>query len=247
VIPVIRTDGELVLRLFDDALLPQIGDVLDVLVAAVGQPWRLALAQLERLDSVPARRRTRILAAVRRFTPRVPRARLGARTARALALGHPALTSDERTARLVAAAKRLKLRTEDLEALLWADLANERLVALPGGRPSARAIAAIANQDLLQDALRRSHAVSLRVWGDARPLLRVATGRGLQATAHPDAGESTRLAIRGPLSLFHKTTVYGRSLGGIVPLLAELPRFELTIWFDQFGEQELCIASPVLL
>ena len=66
------------------------------------------------------------------------------------------------------------LAPADVERLLWADLAMERPVALPRGRPAEHALAAVANLERLQRAVRRAHEVELRVSAIATALVRSA-------------------------------------------------------------------------
>ena len=121
-------------------------------------------------------------------------------------------------------------------------------VELPevAGRPG-RALAAVANLDVIQHALRRAHQVVLRVWDDPRELWRVAAVRGLLISAVPQRDGSTTFEIMGPLALFHQTAVYGRALGALVPPLAEQARFELAIRCDELGEKVLRVVPPLLL
>jgi len=58
----------------------------------------------------------------------------------------------------------------------------------------------------------------------------------------------TVLDIVGPLALCHGTTVYGRALGSLVPLLGTCDDFTLTIRAEARGQTyELSLASPALL
>ncbi len=246
-IAVERRDGELGLRLFVESDFPAIGSVVDAVVAARGRPWRVALERIERVPHGSASRRASVVAAVRRVLGRTAAGRVAAPKARGLVLGHPALDPAERAARIAAAAKALELTPAQVEVAMWGDLSLERLVELPDGRPSERALAAIANVDVIQHALHRAHHVKLRVWGDPRELWRAAAVRGLLATAAPGVDGSTTFDIRGPLALFHQTAVYGRALGALVPWLAEHTRFELVIRCDVGGETELRVVPPVLL
>ena len=62
--------------------------------------------------------------------------------------------------------------------------------------------------------------------------------------------ELTVLDIVGPLALCHRTSVYGRALAGLVPLLADCTRFELDIYATAWTQPQpyhLHCASPVLL
>jgi predicted nuclease of restriction endonuclease-like RecB superfamily len=187
------------------------------------------------------------MGALRRVTGGRAERRKLARRLRARVLGHPALDDATRAARLLAAADELGLGAEEVAALLWIDLASERPVTLPGGRPDELELAAFANLDRIQRAVRRARTLRLRVWGDAHELIRTARRYGLLATVLA-ADDATVLDVIGPLSLFHATTVYGRALAALVPLLADHPRFVLELDCDfGRGPVELRVAPPARL
>ena len=191
---------------------------------------------------------------------------------RALVLGHPALDVDERDARLAAAAVRLGLEPTDIEPLLWADLALERPVAFASGPPRIDSLLAFANLDRVQRYVRRARSLKLRVRGPANELVRtvarygliaqISRGSGASASAEREAGESIRrgssgeereanatiLDVTGPLALFHSTTVYGKALAQLVPLLAEQADFTLEIECEFDGAlRTVRVAPPVRL
>ncbi len=226
----------------DASDLPWIGELIDIVARAEGQPWRIAEAELERV-AAPPNQLAAVTSAVRRLLGgRAAHARV-AREVRAMVLGAPALGAVERRVRLAAAAETLGLPAHELELLLWSDLPRERAIDLPEGRPSELDVAAHANVQLVQRALGRAHGVHVRLWGDDGSVLRGALARGLIVTARREA-DHTALAIVGPLALCHRTGVYGRALGQLAPLLAACERFELAI---DAGTYAVAIASPVLL
>lgn len=246
------------LPLLIDDDLPWVGALTDVAVRCAGQPWRVALDQIEagawipEARVIPARRLSAAVNGLRRLLGGRPRRAALARRARGLVLGPPALTDDARDARLAAAAVMLGLSSREVERLLWADLPSERPIELAAGRPATAEVAALANVALVQRALRNAHAIELRIRGDAGPLLRAAAARGLLATASlasgSIAGDETVLEIIGPLALCHGTTVYGRALGQLVPLLGACRDFELTIHAEAKGQRyQLAVRSPALL
>jgi predicted nuclease of restriction endonuclease-like RecB superfamily len=194
------------------------------------------------------RRINAVVAAMRRLLGgRAVHASL-ARKARELVLGVPALDADARDARLAAAGVVLGLTSRDVEQVLWADLPNERPIELRQGRPPAAEVAAHANVGLVQRSLRRAHAVELRVRGDAGPLVRAVAARGLIAVTSIAADGATGFEIAGPLALCHRTSVYGRALGGLVPLLGGCDDFEMQIRAEARGQlYELVVAAPALL
>jgi len=135
----------------------------------------------------------------------------------------------------------------DGESLLWVDLAMERPVVLPEGRPAEIELAAFANLERLQRCVRRAHDLQLRLWDGADALIRTIARRGLIAQIRRD-GDATVLDITGPLALPHAAIVYGRALAAVVPLLAEPPRFELDL-LCRFGGLDVAleVAPPLWL
>ena len=261
------------MKLITDEDLAWIADMLDVVVACVGQPWRTALERLDGLqplaraltnegalsersgpdarpDSarrVSQKRMTAVLRAIQRVVGRSTHADL-AKTCRALVLGRPALDPAERLDRIAAAARALELSTNAVEQLLWVDLPRERPIELPYGRPDELEIAAFANVQLIENALRRAQTARLTIRGDAGPLIRGAARCGLLATALREGESDTQIEIVGPLALFHRTAVYGRALAALVPLLAEVEAFELSIAARGFnGDYAIVLGSPALL
>jgi predicted nuclease of restriction endonuclease-like RecB superfamily len=235
-------------RLYDEGDLPWIAQLLDIVERSVGEPWRVLV---ERVEYAPLRvhpsHRAAMLQALRRVLGGAgQRARI-ARRARALVLGPPALDPAERQARLATAAATLGTTPEDVESLLWIDLAMERPVVLPEGRPVETELAAFANLERIQRCVRRAHDLQLRVWDRATELVRTVARYGLISQIRCD-GAATVLDVMGPLALFHSTIVYGRALAQLVPLLAGHPRFELDIRCRISGEEaRLHVAPPVRL
>lgn len=238
--------------LLDETDLPWVTDAVDVVEAAAGEPWRVAL---ERLDDTRRSEQPRapvrfaaVVGALQRLLGGRARNAQQARTARSLVLGAPALTPADRDARIARAARELDVTATAIEKLLWSDLPRERPVELRGGRPSELEVAATANVHLLQRTITRAQSVQLRVWGDAGPLIHAAAARCLLATLSRGARGETVLDIVGPLALFHRTGVYGRALAGLVPLLADCERFELRLVArGRDATYDVEVVSPVLL
>jgi predicted nuclease of restriction endonuclease-like RecB superfamily len=236
------------LRLYATEDEPRVSRLLDLVERSLGDPWRVLLDRIEHAALHPSPPRVAgIVGALRRVLGgRAERARI-ARKVRARVLGHPALDRDARDARIAIAAADLGLVPSDVEDLLWADLARERPVALPSGRPPVETLIAYANVDRIQRAVRRAREVRLRVSGEANELVRQIARFGLLADISRHAG-ATVFRITGPLTLFHATTVYGRALAELVPLLAAHPRFVLDICCDfARGERILRVLPPVAL
>lgn len=242
------------MKLLTETDLSWIADMIDVVTKCQGQPWRVAL---DRLDGLPPttdesrrvsqKRVHAVLRAIQRVLGRSTQVDL-AKTARALVLGRPALVETERTDRIAAAARSLEVSVATVEQLLWVDLPRERAVELPYGRPDELEIAAFANVQLIESALRRAQTARLRIRGDAGPFLRGAARCGLLTTARPAGEAETIIEIVGPLALFHRTAVYGRALASLVPLLSEVTGFELAISATgHLGDYTIELGSPALL
>ena len=242
------------MKLLTDADLSWIADMIDVVARCQGQPWRVALDKLDGLSPttdesrrVSHKRVLAVLRALQRVLGRSTQADL-AKTARALVLGRPALVETDRTDRIAAAARSLEVSTAAVEQLLWVDLPRERPIELPYGRPDELEIAAFANVQLIENALRRAQTARLRIRGDAAPFLRGAARCGLLTTARPASDAETVIEIVGPLALFHRTVVYGRALAALVPLLADVAGFALSIsTTGHLGDYTIELGSPALL
>ncbi|CAN5788699.1 hypothetical protein BH11MYX2_BH11MYX2_02260 [soil metagenome] len=257
-------------RLYDATDHEWIASIVDQVVACQGMPWRALRERVEH-GAIRSDRVAAILGSVRRIMGgRTDRMRV-ARKLRAIVLGSPALDAESRAQRFAAAEEELGIAVDELETLLWIDLADERPVTLPHGRPDEMTLAAFANVDRIARAMRRAHSVRIRTGDDAQPLIRAARRFGLIASVHtrsPRAFDSTSVAsvtavgattatalaltttleIVGPLSLFHATRIYGRALAALVPYLAGCARFVVELDADfGYGPASLRVSSPVLL
>lgn len=259
------------IRLFDDLDRGWIASLLALVTAHVGKPWRVLLDRIERSDlEVHPSRVATVVRAIRRSSGGTAERARVARAVRGLVLGRPALDADERDARLAAAAAKLGIPANELEPLLWADLALERPVALADGPPSIDTLLAQSNLDRIQRAVRRARSVTIRVRGPANELVRtiarygliarVRRGRSEASRSDASRGEASRasrvdgdahetiLEVAGPLALFHHTTVYGKALAQLVPLLAEQSDFTLEVSSEFDGvERTLTVAPPLRL
>jgi predicted nuclease of restriction endonuclease-like RecB superfamily len=233
--------------------LDWVESIIDVVERNAGQPWRIALEQLDDLQRATQPTNTRrfnaVVGAVQRITGGRLRNSKIARQARGLALGHPALTAEDRSGRISHAALMLGTTTQDLEKMLWCDLPRERPVELPGGRPSELEAAAFANITLLQRAVRRAKSLALTVRDDdPSQLVRAAIDRGLLVTSRRDLHGVATIEIVGPLALCKGTNVYGRALADLVPLLAEVRDWALEIRVElPLASYSTHVMSPVLL
>lgn len=127
-----------------------------------------------------------------------------------------------------ATASTLGISSDALDRSLFADLPRERRVELPSPRPAPQELALRANLALAQGFLQRSSRISLRVEGNARPVVRQARLRRLLCTVGAGAeGKDAAIELSGPYSLFRRTTLYGRALGSLIPVLRNCDHFLL--------------------
>ncbi len=128
---------------------------------------------------------------------------------------------------LAAGARRLGLSAAAAEEHLFADLPGERRIRSPAPLPDPHSLATRTNLALAQGLLRLASEVALEIYGGARAVVRQVRLRRLLCTVRRAGPEGVRLDISGPFSLFRRTTMYGRALASILPLLPWCQRFEL--------------------
>ncbi len=175
--------------------------------------WRLASEVLKRIVAHKA-------------TPPLKRKQTP-RQARALLFGAAAHATLEISVWQTVATE-LKVSTEELSALLFADVPCEQKVAALPTELSLEELSLRANLALAQALLFRSSHVHISLYGNARAIVRHAHLRGLLCTVHASSqSESAELEISGPLALFHRTLLYGKTLSELLPLLAWCSRFRL--------------------
>jgi predicted nuclease of restriction endonuclease-like RecB superfamily len=125
-----------------------------------------------------------------------------------------------------ATASTLGISEDALDRSLFADLPRERRVELPAPQTAPQDLALRANLALAQGFLQRSSRVSLTVRGNARSVVRQVRLRRLLCTVRPgEEGRNAAIEISGPYSLFRRTTLYGRALGSLIPVLRNCDRF----------------------
>ncbi|MBT3218145.1 MAG: DUF790 family protein [Proteobacteria bacterium] len=126
------------------------------------------------------------------------------------------------------AAGQLSVSVAQLEQILFADLAAQRILTLDDELPDCSTLAERVNLALVQGLLNRSLHVDIRLRGNARAVVRQVHLRRLIAVARPLGPDAVSLEVSGVYSLFRRTTVYGRSLASILPVLG---------WCDDFALQ----------
>ncbi len=206
---------------------PWLRALIDERERFVGRPrHELAARDREPLAiASPPRKRALATHALEGLARPAPRPAQAAARLRAEVFGAAAATDGPRAAVLAEVARRLATTVPALEGALFADLPALRPVP-----PLRQAIAPVelaprANLALVQGLLARAAEVAIDLTGNALPIVRRARRAGL--IVNVTQGEATRVTLSGPLALFHHTRIYGRALGGIVPLLAWASRFEL--------------------
>jgi uncharacterized protein len=209
---------------------PWLCALLELVAAHDGASWRELDARLRRpvLDHVSLRRQRLAVDVLRRTLRGRVDAPLPPRRVRATVFGLAA-AGRPRADVIEEAAQTLGIASEQIDRSLFADLPGERRVAL-GTIPSSADLAIAANLHLCQLLLARAVAVEIVLRGNARAVIRLAHLRGLICSVERGraAGEDARLSLSGPLSLFRRTTLYGRALGSLLPTLAWCDSYRLT-------------------
>jgi len=238
---------EISLQLLDAGDAGWITTLVDEAQGAIGERWHELVTRLEAVEApTTSTRQAAATTALRRLIGRRNGRGFKAARIRQHVLGPPVLTAGERHARIAAAAKLLEMSSTEIEEAMWSDLPGQRIVVMTQ-RPDELAVAAAANVHVLQTALRRALQVRIELPGDPRPLARAAARQGLLATVRARADRAA-IEISGPLALFHRTTVYGRALGALVPALASCASYTMTIRCNLGrGITDAIVTSPLLL
>ncbi len=131
---------------------------------------------------------------------------------------------------LHAAALELGFDAAQIDQALFADLKDEQRV-LTFDAITPEQLLHRYNVALAQAILARSVRVEVRVWGESvarfRQLFRAVKFHRLMATIRPAEGQSYKLLLDGPMSLFSATQKYGGQLAAFLPSLLHCKTFEL--------------------
>jgi predicted nuclease of restriction endonuclease-like RecB superfamily len=198
-----------------------------------GRPYREAAAFLQEPPRAPAPsgKRRMALWTLQSLCTREPPPIDAAALRNLLALEAERARNDgkfDRSRIIDACTQRFGLSAASADELMFADLPGERRLRVPEPLPDPPALAARTNLALAQGLLRLSAEVALDIFGCARAVVRLVRLRRLLCTVRRAGGQGVRLEISGPFSLFRHTTMYGRALASILPLLPWCDRFELT-------------------
>ncbi len=133
----------------------------------------------------------------------------------------------ERSSVIAAAAEHIGLSAATADEHLFSDLPGERRFRVPDPLPDPKSLAARTNLALAQGLLRLASEVTIEIHGGARAVIRQVNLRRLLCMIRRTGKEGVRLDVSGPFSLFRHTTMYGRALASILPLLPWCERFDL--------------------
>lgn len=143
----------------------------------------------------------------------------------------------------------LKLAPADVEVGLFADLKSEQRLAKFRDLSAERLLHRY-NVALAQAVLLRSTGVNIYIKNEPpqryRQLLRMVKFHRLIAELHPDAANTYRLHLDGPLSLFSATQKYGLQLALFLPAVLQCADFILQaelIWGPQRKPKRFFLAS----
>ena len=131
---------------------------------------------------------------------------------------------------LTAVGQELSATAEQIDLALFADLKDEqRILKFQDITPEQ--LLHRYNVALAQAILSRSTGMEVRVWGETPPryrqLFRAVKFHQLICDIRPADGNSYRLKLDGPLSLFSATQKYGKQLALFLPALLHCKAFEL--------------------
>jgi hypothetical protein len=221
---------ELYPRFLGPADHPWLAGLLSELDRSIGWRWGEAKARLSRCPADGAAEGTRRMAiAVLSSLVKLSRASsVPPRRARAELFGLAPRFGGDRPRCVEAAAANLKVTPAEVEESLFADLPDERRVEGLSGPLTPAELAVRSNLVLAQSLLFRASEVKLSLEGAARPVIRQAQLGGLICSVSGGLGaERAQLSLTGPMAILHRTLLYGRALGRLLPFLAWSRRFEL--------------------
>lgn len=132
--------------------------------------------------------------------------------------------SARRGAVIAAASSALGATAEEIESSLFADHPAERLLSARSDPSSPSELRHAYHLALVQGCLLRSSHVDLWVRSHVRSVVRFAKLARLLCTCTEDGG-ATKVALSGPLALFHETLKYGRALARFIPTVFSTPSF----------------------
>lgn len=149
---------------------------------------------------------------------------------------------------LATAAHELGVDAASIESLLFADRAHARKLVAPNAPRSAAELSAGYNLALVQALLVRATSVIALVRANLHAVVRYAKLLGLMMELDETAEGTTRMAVSGPLALFHDTLKYGRALATWFPTVVATPGWSVEARVLLAGESRRLIldgSSPL--
>ncbi len=224
---------------------PWIGATLDALRACEGRPlreWHERAREPLRMPAPAGKRRTLLAVLERMVVPAPPPPGAAA----ALRERVFALAQQARDAGTFAR-ERVLAEAAATEDVLYLDLPSERPLVL-GTLPEVPDLAQATNQALARAILARSAEIRIDVAGGTRAVLRQIALRRLLCVVRPGADGGAVVDVSGPFALFRRTTLYGRALGSLIPVLRGADRFTLVARCMLAGKEtpvRLCSGDPI--
>lgn len=140
-------------------------------------------------------------------------------------------------------ATELGVEPRDLETSLYADLPDQRVFRVAEPLPSVGELARRLNMKIGQAILMRADSLYVQVTQQLEVVLRMARLKGLLCWAEEGEGTGAVLGVSGPLSVFRRTTIYGRALASFLPVLARTRGWRLVARCHLSGREALWIAD----
>jgi predicted nuclease of restriction endonuclease-like RecB superfamily len=145
-----------------------------------------------------------------------------------LASKERAVTEKERERVVLLASERLRIRPQDLEDALFADLDSQQvLVAFNVISPDS--LLRIYNLSVLQTLLFKALRLEFTASGNWKRIFREIKRQGLMYMVESVNGQEDgyRISVEGPLSLFRMTDRYGTSFAKLIPHIISAPQWSL--------------------
>lgn len=138
--------------------------------------------------------------------------------------GRSAASRDEVMSRVAA---RLGLEPADIERDMFGDLPSGRLVGRLPADMSGRELVLRTNLRLAQGVVARARHAAVAMEGHVRRVVQFATCQGLLCTVRGEDPTRCHVDISGPFAVLGSTSLYGRALASLVPVLPWCGRFRL--------------------
>jgi predicted nuclease of restriction endonuclease-like RecB superfamily len=124
-------------------------------------------------------------------------------------------------------ATRLGVTPEEVERNLYADVSAEQILKPTRQRITVAELVERYNLSLAQGLLLRAEDLRVTAEGNIKAVIRFAKLQRLLCQVDIPPGGGMRIVLSGPLSLFHRTTKYGRAMAAWLPVLVRTPKWRL--------------------